>query len=100
MIYFLQRAGGGPIKIGHTDRTARDRKNTAQVYSPEDLVVRAECPGTQRTEAAIHARLARSRVRGEWYAPTREVLELVEAVADGLRVEDLLAPVAASAARG
>lgn len=99
MIYFLQRAGGGPIKIGWTERSARARRNDAQVYSPEYLVVRAECPGDAATEARVHAHLVRSHVRGEWFAPTCEVEEFMEGVMDGLCVEDLLAPVAMTHSR-
>jgi hypothetical protein len=92
VIYFLQAAGGGPIKIGHTTRAPRLRLMAAQVFSPTDLVLRAECPGDAATEARVHAHLARSHVRGEWFAPTSEVEEFIEGVADGLSIVDLLAP--------
>lgn len=91
MVYFIQAAGGGPIKIGYTAGPARIRRNTAQTYSPDDLVVRAECPGTKQTETLIHAMFAKSHVRGEFFDPSPELSEFVDAIAEGLDVNELLA---------
>lgn len=66
----------GPIKIGITHDVAA-RLRTLQVGSPYELTLLATVDGTVADEAALHLRLARDRMRGEWFRPTPEVIAVV-----------------------
>ncbi len=58
------------IKVGCA-LSARDRLNALQVGLPMKLELLAYRNGDQRAEHLLHARLASSWVRGEWFAPNR-----------------------------
>ncbi len=90
-IYFLRRPDGA-IKIGFTGAaTARSRVRAAQTYHDVELEVLAEGPGSEATDRALRARFAPWQLRGEWFAPTPELMELVHALHDGVRLDDYLA---------
>jgi len=64
-------------KIGFTQRAVAHRAAVIQSQSPIDLLIVAECPGTQRDERDLHVRLRRFRVRNEWFdLPEDEVFSL------------------------
>lgn len=105
MIYFLQPEGGGPIKIGYTSRdepwSASARLAACQTGSPLKLRLCSTMPGTQKDERRLHGRFSESRLHGEWFAPTPELVELAQATA--LSAEDQTAyeiAVAAAYERG
>ena len=77
VIYFIQAENGGPIKIGTTKDIA-GRLKGLQTSTPYLLKVLTLIPGTQRREQAIHERLDKYRVRGEWFEDAPEVLELMK----------------------
>ncbi len=89
-VYFLQKADGGPIKIGHTRRSAKVRRGEAQTDNADELVVVAEAAGVGAEEKALHRHFRAARVRREWFAPTRELMELIDALHEGVRLRDWL----------
>jgi hypothetical protein len=90
-IYFLRRIDGGAIKIGYTSRRARDRQSAAQTFHDADVLVLAEGAGDAALEACLHACFAHARRQGEWFEPVQELLELVDAVNDGVSLRDYVA---------
>lgn len=74
-IYFIQ-AKSGPIKIGYT-KNPKTRFDQLVVGHYEDLILRGVLPGTLADEKNLHKSIARSKIRGEWFHPTEEVLAIV-----------------------
>lgn len=75
-VYFIQRASGGPIKIGKADRP--DRRLTAlQVANPDELKLLAVCLGGRSGERAFHEMFSESRIRNEWFEPTPRLLAVI-----------------------
>ncbi len=77
-IYFIQPVGGGPVKIGSA-KSVRERFWNIQTCSPVILRVLATIPDKNfRYERELHDRFAASRLHGEWFHPTPELLDFVE----------------------
>jgi Meiotically Up-regulated Gene 113 (MUG113) protein len=70
-VYFIQ-AESGPIKIGFTT-DVRMRLAALQTATAEELTLVGIMPGDEKDEAALHARFASSRIRGEWFRPDEEI---------------------------
>ena len=75
MIYFIQSTGDGLVKIGMT-RDLAGRLRTLQTGHPHHLQIIGFMPGGRLEERHLHELLAEHRVRGEWFRPAREVLEV------------------------
>lgn len=83
-VYFVQAAGGGPIKIGHAANVAA-RVDRLQTGSPAPLRILAIIFGAgAATETALHQRFAHLRSHGEWFHPTVELTDFIAT----LKVED------------
>src|SRR5262245_55030947 len=81
MLYFIQAEQVGHIKIGLTDNDdALVRLATLQTGSPVPLRLLGTIPGTMQDEKDLHRRFAASKVCGEWFLPTPELLALIPAV--------------------
>ncbi len=81
MIYFIQAAKGGPIKIG----LARDvpaRRNELQTAHYNELITLAVFPGTQHHETLLHNQFARHHIRGEWYKPSAAIKTFIRRLAN------------------
>lgn len=79
MIYFIQCGNSGPIKIGFTtDGGLRKRLRSLQIGNHELLRVLKTVCGDHAEERALHSRFASSRIRGEWFHPTDELLRHIE----------------------
>lgn len=77
-VYFVQAVTGGPIKIGSAV-VVEARVAALQVGSPYPLVVLGEAVGAGApTERALHARLAKHRLHGEWFEDCPEVRVAME----------------------
>ena len=66
VVYFIQAASGGPVKIGVTTDLGA-RLSGLQTAHPEQLRVLHSTPGDATDEAYFHARFAHLRLRGEWF---------------------------------
>ncbi len=76
-VYVIGVTSGKAVKIGWTtDLYKRIRVN--QVGSYEKLSYLAVMRGSQKAEARIHRRLSRHRIRGEWFLPHQDVLDLIK----------------------
>lgn len=76
-IYFAQAEGGGPIKIGSAHRPYL-RLGQLQVGNPNRLrlvgIMRAE---DRFAEEALQCRFEAHRIRGEWFEPVPQLVELI-----------------------
>lgn len=75
VVYFL----GGPcghIKIGFAS-DIRSRMRELQVGNPEELTLYAYWPGTMADEALAHKRFYLSRIRGEWFSRSGDLIRTV-----------------------
>ena len=83
MIYALQCQDSGRIKIGFTkDRSALRRLRACQMGCPSELAIVAEYPdGDRGDEAMAHRLLGTHHIRGEWFAPHDEVIDVVGVLA-------------------
>lgn len=89
-VYFIKPVGqAGPIKVGHSIFPP-DRLGALQTWSPVDLELISQFPGSFEIERAIHERFARWQVRGEWFEPVDELVKLAEGIRDGGNLEDLV----------
>jgi hypothetical protein len=87
-VLYAIRLPDGIIKIGHT----ADIKNRRKFFGakPEDIL--AVLPGTYEQEQELHRQLKPSRARGwEYYHPTEQVLDVVNAMRSRLGVDALAA---------
>lgn len=88
MIYFARQGESGPIKIGHTDNV-KNRFDSLQTASAEHLQLLAIIPGDRSREKSLHGLFENSRINGEWFAPTPELLGIIGAIAKyGIILDD------------
>lgn len=76
-VYFIQGESGGPIKIG---KAVNPTQRLAQLQTGfhEQLKILGLIPnGGVATEKQLHERFAQYRVKGEWFLPCDEILELI-----------------------
>jgi len=83
-VYFIQAVSGGPIKIGKADDPQR-RLYDLQAMNPTKLQILATVDGGQRREYELHVRFKGSRLHGEWFEPTPELLSLISDLKAGHR---------------
>jgi len=79
MIYFIRDSASGRVKIGYTENPWK-RLSELQVASPSDLDLLAACEGDRVSEADLHQRFSASRVRGEWFLPTQDLMAHVATI--------------------
>lgn len=77
VVYFIQAIDGGPIKIGFT-RNLTTRLAALQNSHPERLIVVAAFPGGPAEEGELHHTFRAIRLKGEWYAPSSDLLTEIE----------------------
>lgn len=76
-VYFAQRADG-PVKIGFS-RQVSQRIKALGTSCPEGVALLGTIADSDATEKDVHARFAKHRIKGEWFQPAPEILELAEA---------------------
>jgi hypothetical protein len=76
MIYAIQVGDDGPVKIGRAKNPA-SRMYELQIASPFRLKLLAECNWHDQNEEILHHHLRESYIRGEWFEPSEDVLEVV-----------------------
>jgi transcriptional regulator with XRE-family HTH domain len=77
MIYFIQRASGGPIKIGYAKNVAK-RLKVLQTGVSEELVVLGICQGERSYESALHQVYREYRISGEWFEPAPKLVAFIK----------------------
>jgi hypothetical protein len=96
VVYTIQGENGGPVKIGYCDRRdgVPSRLGGIQTGNPDRLVIRriVDAPNGRADERAMHDRLAKYRLAGEWFTCAPEVAIATGALLPGKRdlVRELL----------
>lgn len=76
-LYFVMvRKPDGPIKIGVAKDPAQ-RLRHLQTSTPDELVLLGHIEARFALERWFHEQFGETRVRGEWFKPTLELLELI-----------------------
>ena len=75
-VYFIAVTNGAAIKIGWAEDVSA-RLADLQVGNHEQLFVVAALNGSRLTERLIHKCFDGSKIRGEWYKPTEDILEFI-----------------------
>lgn len=89
-VYFVQGAGGGPIKIGFTTRLHGRLKELQTGFPLGRLNVIALLSGGVELEQDLHARFKSARIESsEWFWPTEALMRCVH---EELRFPDALCP--------
>lgn len=78
-VYFVQAGEGGPIKIGKAMNPSQ-RIGNLQVGNPHEVKLLHCLPDTGCTEGRIQGIFEESHLRGEWYNPTPDLLEFIDAL--------------------
>lgn len=76
MIYFVQCGKNGPIKIGCA-ANVEDRVAQIQTSCPYELKLLWKIDGGMNKEAEIHERWKHEKIRGEWFRPSRSLLNFI-----------------------
>lgn len=77
MIYFVQdKYSGGPIKIGYSVNP-KNRLIALQTAYPYELALIGSIEGSLADEAEWHDVLGYHRLSGEWFAPSKRVIEKI-----------------------
>lgn len=78
MIYFIQAGNGGPIKIGYTYSALGQRISAIQTSCPFKIKLIGICTGDKFKENYLHRIFGHHNIRGEWFRPTREILDFIK----------------------
>ena len=82
-IYFLRPIGqDGPIKIGCSINPV-NRLQVFLIWSPLRLELVGVADGGHEYERDLHARFARQRLHGEWFAPSPDLTNLINQINNG-----------------
>lgn len=76
-VYFL--LSDGHIKVGYSDSPDARVKNLGAAHY-KDFSVISVVPGSQSFERAIHVRLKKYRIKGEWFRDCPEVRATISAI--------------------
>jgi len=87
-VYFLREGERGAVKIGYTTMGVSERVQRLQSGNPRELRVLAHKAAGRTYEQRLKARFASVKIRGEWFRPTPELLNLALDIALGEEAED------------
>jgi hypothetical protein len=80
-IYFIQGDDGGPVKIGRSRLPPEERVAELQIGYPFGaLRVVALTRGPGSLETALHRHFAASRMRGEWFRLSADLIGLIATI--------------------
>ena len=91
-IYAIEAEGREYIKIGFSTNVER-RLAALQTGTPDELRLIAHWPGTLAEERQIHLKLKEWRIVREWFKASAEVLNIVERLSQGEKLEPPRLPV-------
>lgn len=81
-VYFVSIEGLEPIKIGRA-RDVDSRLKSLQVATPNKIELLAKFKGPYYAEQFLHDMYKEFNVRGEWFTPVAEILELIDLINSG-----------------
>lgn len=76
-LYVFRSAASGNVKIGIA-ADVRRRLSVMRCHSWDEIELVTSRLSSREEEKAVHSLLASSRIRGEWYSPSPEVLSWIE----------------------
>lgn len=76
IIYFVRARGLGLIKIGRSTNLF-ERFEALSQGCPDELEILWAYWGPPTDEPALHCRFSRSRVRGEWFEPSDDLIRFI-----------------------
>jgi len=82
VIYFLQCAPSGPIKIGFTSGYVGTRVRALQTATPHELVFLGSHAGGREIETELHHQFADYCCRGEWFHPVKPIFDYINEFAE------------------
>jgi hypothetical protein len=89
-VYFLRPVGQpGPVKIGCSE-APKERLQTFMTWSPFPLEIAAFTPGWRSEESCLQSMFAADHSHGEWFHASERLTALIEAVAEGVPLDNLL----------
>lgn len=59
----------------------KSRISNLQVGCPQDLILLSVIDGGRDVESLLHDRFSDSRIRGEWFDPTDDLMEFIQSSA-------------------
>lgn len=77
VVYFIQEALGGYVKIGYT-RDLNRRMRELDNNSPAGIYLLGYMDGARLTESTMHDTFALYRKRGEWYHPNKLLIDYID----------------------
>lgn len=81
-IYFMRVDGLEPIKIGHA-ADINKRLANLQTGVPNKVSLLAKFAGFKHSELILHTMFEEHRVRGEWFNPAPEVMNMIDGINKG-----------------
>ena len=90
MIYFIQAGKNGPIKIGHTENDIEQRIAQLQTGCPYELRLIWLKKGDQQDEAEWHSWFQHERIRGEWFRPSRDLINCIKQEGENEYIDPLV----------
>jgi hypothetical protein len=77
-IYFIQQGDDGPVKIGYTERSVKQRIYDLQTASPFPLrLVGLITPAKKSWEKQIHLKFYKDKMTGEWFEPSPGLVDYI-----------------------
>ena len=90
-VYFIQQGVGGPIKIGYTANSINSRIQTLQTSNPQKLRLVGYILGAdEKKESQIHHQFRDFNIHGEWFYPSREIMEYLKTVSYSARSQAIV----------
>lgn len=80
-VYFIECSATRRIKIGWAI-DAENRLTALQTGAPSKLQLLSKVRGTKSDEREMHQQFAATRIIGEWFEPTQELLEFISQATD------------------
>jgi len=75
-VYFIQAGQNGPIKIGYT-KNYKARIQFGQTFNHNKLRFLKIIQADISLESELHRKFSKYRIRGEWFEPSKEILDYV-----------------------
>ncbi len=82
VVYFVRERRSMAIKIGYT-ANLKERLSTLSSCKLDQLELVASIPGSFAVEKAVQRHFAAFRIRGEWFEPCPELVNLIDGIAGG-----------------
>lgn len=89
-IYFIRQGHNGPIKIGFTKADIYGRIKRLQTGNHLPLKVLAIIDGaSKKQEVSLHSKFSAFKVYGEWFTPSKELLDHIYSITEKTIFDDL-----------